>query len=126
MMGKSFLEEISKEVGITLTVDIPHLLDSAKVKKSVRVYVNDILDEIFKIVCQGLDEENMPEYDVFISSSTIFSLMDQVSQLVTESAFLTIWLFFGKTVERWIEVCVEYEEYESASNLKKILESDSE
>jgi hypothetical protein len=35
-------------------------------------------------------------------------------------------LFFGKTVERWIEVCVDYEEYESASNLKKILESDSE
>jgi hypothetical protein len=52
--------------------------------------------------------------------------MDGLSQLVTESAFLTIWLFFGKTVERWIEVCVDYEEYESASNLKKILESDSE
>jgi hypothetical protein len=97
-----------------------------KVRKSIREHVNNILDEVFKIVCQGLDEDNMPEYDVFISSSTIFSLMDGLSQLVTESAFLTIWLFFGKTVERWIEVCVDYEEYESASNLKKILESDSE
>jgi hypothetical protein len=84
----------------------------------------DLLSEAFKLVCQGLDDEYMDSYELMISSETVLSIMDQISEVVIEENFLSIWIFFGSSIENWIETCVEYEEYESATNLKKLLEQD--
>jgi len=123
-MDKSFLEQIKKEVAITLTVDMPDLLDKLNIRNSARGYVMDLLSEAFKLVCQGLDDEYMDSYELMISSETVLSIMDQISEVVIEENFLSIWIFFGSSIENWIETCVEYEEYESATNLKKLLEQD--
>lgn len=123
-MKKSFLEEISKEVAITLTVDMPDLLNKLNIRKSVKDFVMDLLGEAFKISCECLDEDFVTQSDLRIASSTVLSLMDAISEVVTDENYLSIWIFFGTTIERWIEVCVEWEEYESATNLKKLLEQD--
>ena len=123
-MDKSFLEEIKKEVAITLTVDMPDLLDKLNIRNSARGYVMDLLSEAFKLVCQGLDDDYMDSYELLISSETVLSIMDQISEVVVEENFLSIWIFFGSSIENWIDTCVEYEEYESATNLKKLLEQD--
>ena len=123
-MDKSFLEEIKKEVAITLTVDMPDLLDKLNIRNSAGGYVMDLLSEAFKLVCQGLDDDYMDSYELLISSETVLSIMDQISEVVVEENFLSIWIFFGSSIENWIETCVKYEEYESATNLKKLLEQD--
>ena len=123
-MDKSFVEEIKKEVAITLTVDMPDLLDKLNIRNSARGYVMDLLSEAFKLVCQGLDDDYMDSYELLISSETVLSIMDQISEVVVEENFLSIWIFFGSSIENWIDTCVEYEEYESATNLKKLLEQD--
>ena len=123
-MKKSFLEEISKEVAITLTVDMPDLLDKLNIRKSVREYVMDLLGEAFKTACMCLDEDFVSESDLRITSSTILNTMDAISEVVSDEEYLSIWIFFGSSIENWMEVCVQYEEYESATNLKKLLEQD--
>ena len=123
-MKKLFLDEISKEVAITLTVDMPDLLDKLNIKKSVRDFVMDLLGEAFKTSCMCLDEDFVSESDLRIASSTVLGLMDAISEIVTDENYLSIWIFFGTSIENWMEVCVEWEEYESATNLKKLLEQD--
>jgi hypothetical protein len=54
----------------------------------------------------------------------VLGLMDAISEIVTDENYLSIWIFFGTSIENWMEVCVEWEEYESATNLKKLLEQD--
>jgi hypothetical protein len=123
-MKKLFLDEISKEVAITLTVDMPDLLHKLNIKKSVKDFVMDLLGEAFKTACMCLDEDFVSESDLRIASSTVLGLMDAISEIVTDENYLSIWIFFGTSIENWMEVCVEWEEYESATNLKKLLEQD--
>lgn len=48
--------------------------------------------------------------------------IEELSKVVDSKQLLMCWLHIGELVEDWVQMALELEEYESASNLMKILE----
>jgi len=92
---------------------------------------NDIKDRLSHIIFEILNYYYVGVCQDFLTNRQIKDVcyeIDELSFEITEISSphinLQCWLFIGETVEQWIEFALLEEEYEVASNLKKILNSE--
>ncbi len=69
--------------------------------------------------------------EILISNSRIKQTCEEVQKLnddmansISDNDMMYCWLFIGEVVESWIDKAIELELFESASNLKKLLENE--
>jgi len=69
--------------------------------------------------------------EILISNSRIKQTCEEVQKLnddmansISDNDMMYVWLWIGETVESWIEKAIDLEEFEAASNLKKLLENE--
>lgn len=72
----------------------------------------------------GLSEVTLPNGRIKQTCEEIQRLNDDMANSVSDNDMMYIWLYIGELVESWIEKSIELEEYESSSNLKKLLENE--
>jgi hypothetical protein len=77
-----------------------------------------ILDAYFKCVDVGI----LSDRKIRFLQRKVWHLSSEITDLTPPHLNLQIWLWIGETIEKWIDFAVVDEEFESAANLKKMLE----
>ena len=75
---------------------------------------------------EGLQRSVIPQWRCDLISKEIMDISEDLSKLIDETYLLMIWLFIGETIEWWIERAISLDCFESAENLKRILNSSNE
>jgi hypothetical protein len=108
------MSELRKDIATTIYLP-KHLTLSTEVV--------DIVYNILNVIyTYGVDTDIIPDKLVKEACKDVNSFQDELIDIVSANLHLTIWLWIGETVETWIEMAIKLEEFETATNLKKILE----
>lgn len=107
---------------ISLTVQIPEFLDELKHPQRdeiVNGYYN-ILDIYFGGVYSGF----LPNNTIRRWCRRIDTISNDLLEITPPQIHLNSWIWLGAVVELWIEYALQLEEYEVATNLRKLLNSE--
>lgn len=75
---------------------------------------------------EGLQKSIIPQWRCDLISGEIMDISDDLSKLINETYLLMVWLFIGETIECWIKKAISLDCFESAENLKRILQGSNE
>ena len=75
-----------------------------------------------KLFSDGINTNILNESKIKYICDFINAEIEELSKSVDSKQLLMCWLYIGELVEDWVQMALELEEYESASNLMKILE----
>lgn len=108
---------------ISSTIYVPDFL-----KDFQHPHKNDIVEMTFEILNFYYTSSINPEFLHNRKIKRICKDIDMMSQILCDMApseiYLNSWLWIGDTVETWIKMAEQLEEFEVASNLKKVLNSE--
>jgi len=107
-------EEIAK------TVQMPDFLYDFQSEQKEEIVDKTwaILNLYFKCVDVGILNDRKIGY----LQRRVWRLSSEITDITPPHMNLQIWLWIGQTIESWIDFAVVDEEFESAANLKKMLE----
>lgn len=78
---------------------------------------------ILLLFSDGLSASNLSKSKIRLIAKQIESVTNELDIFLTDKQLLLVWSFIGMEVESWIELSLNEEYYESAANLKKIMEA---
>lgn len=106
---------------IASTIEIPGFLKSNKVNTDIVIDVTyAILDAYFNCVSNDLKSD----MDLLKLGLIIDKLSSDLSELANPQTNLQCWLWIGEIVTKWIDIAVDEEEFETAANLRKLLNNE--
>jgi len=108
------------------TVFLPEFVREWTAPVDLKDKVSNIIFEILNLYYVGVSKDLLSNKRIKTICYQIDELSFEISEISTPHINIQCWLFIGETVEKWIEFSILEEEYESASNLKKILNSEYE
>ena len=73
------------------------------------------------IYTQCICDEFLSEREVLIAQLEVDEQSYDIKELCSPEDFFLIWQWIGKTCSKWLKSAVEHQEFESATNLKKVL-----
>ncbi len=112
------LNELKEE--IAETIRLPKYLQT-KVSDEAHTSIWTILNIIYT---SCIDDELLSERMTTIYKIDISEEMLNLKDLTLPEDFLISTLWIEKTVRKWLDSCVNHEEFESAYNLKKLMDLD--
>ena len=111
---------------ISDTVFLPEFIREWTAPADLKDKVSNINFERLNLYYVGVSKEFLTNEHIKEICYEIDELSFEITDISTPNINIQCWLFIGETVEKWIEFSLLEEEYESASNLKKILNSEYE
>lgn len=108
---------------IASTIFLPNFL-----KESLEPNTEDIIKLVFKILDlyhKGISEQNyMKPNMIWRVCSKIDHISMMLKDISSSDFYLQCWLFIGETVNEWISISIECEEFEVATNLRKLFNNE--
>lgn len=117
------MEDFKKE--IAATIEMP---DFIKVYKNIGYHeVVDIVYKILDLYYRGVEESGfLCDTQVLRIVRRISFLYRQIEIKSTSEIFFSCSIWIGDTVTKWIKIAVKVENYEAATNLRKLLNEEYE
>jgi hypothetical protein len=106
------------------TIKQPEFLIDPSSPLSVKNLVWNRVHNILYEYMVGITEILISNSRIKQTCEEIQKISDDMSNNISDNDMMYVWLFLGETVESWIEEAIELEEFECASNLKKLLENE--
>lgn len=78
---------------------------------------------ILLLFLDGVNKKTLTKKRIELIVKHIESTTNELDTFLDERQLLLCWIFVGEKVESWSKLAVECEEYETAANLQKILET---
>ncbi len=109
---------------ISHTIYIPDYLRKWKCDNSTKDLATSILFEILDCYFKGVTGNYLSNRNVKILCNKIDDLSYEFSQITDPDIYLQNWLFIGQTIELWTDLAISLEEFEVATNLRKLLNNE--
>ena len=80
----------------------------------------------YNILClflDGISKEYLKKKNLNLIVKQIEHITYELDTFLDSKQLLMVWAWIGSEVDIWINLCLELEYYESAANLKKIMET---
>jgi hypothetical protein len=106
---------------ISHTIYIPQYLRQWDIDVDTRELVTNLIFDILDHFFRGVVPQFLHGRTIAAVCKKIDHLTYELSQLCDSQIYLQTWLFLGETIESWMQFAVEEEEFEVATNLRKIL-----
>jgi hypothetical protein len=116
------MKDLKLQIGDT--VFLPDFVREWNAPGDTKDRLSHILFEILNFYYCGVTNYFLSNRKIKDTCYEIDELSFEITEITTPHINLQCWLFIGETVEKWIEFALNEEEYETASNLKKILNSE--
>ena len=106
------------------TIFIPkYLIDwNWPLKKKDKAY--DLIFEILHLYSLGVTQEFITGRRVEFICLKIDRLAKELADVSEAEIYLQDWFFIGQTIEKWLVFAIEEEEFEVATNLRKLMHSE--
>lgn len=98
------------------------------IPKTLRYLSAECQDQIWVLLniiyTQCISDEFLSDRQILITELEIEEQSRDIKELCEPEDYFLIWQWIGKTCSKWLESSVKYQEFESATNLKKVLRLD--
>lgn len=78
---------------------------------------------ILLLFSDGLSNKNLTKAKIRLIAKQIENVTNELDTFLDSRQLLLTWSFIGSEIDSWIELSLDKEYYESAANLKKIMEA---
>lgn len=112
------------KVKIADTVFLPQHLRDWPEDLEIKDCAYHIAFDILNLYYLGISTKFMTNRQIKKTCYGIDSLTYDLAQMSPPHINLLNWIWIGETIEKWIQFCVELEEYEAATNLRKLINSE--
>lgn len=116
------MEQLKKEIADT--VFLPTHLRDWKERQEIKDLAYHLVFEILNLYYLGVESSFLDNKKIKKTCRKIDDLNYELAEISTPQVNLQNWLWIGETIEMWIEFSLESEEYEVATNLRKLLNSE--
>lgn len=116
------MDNLKREIANTILM--PDFLKDWSGSESDKGWAYEIIYQILDLYYSAVKREVQTSAFVKRTCFRIDRSSYELQKLLTPNQYLQTWLWIGSIIEVWIDFAVELEEYEVASNLKKILNSE--
>lgn len=116
------MEELKSK--IAATVFLPEHLREWQDHSDIKDYAYKLAFDILNYYYKAVDREFLDNTRVRRICRRIDTLNGELIDITPPHINLQNWLWIGQTIELWIEYSLEAEEYEIATNLRKLLNSE--
>lgn len=77
---------------------------------------------ILLLFSDAISSNNLPKQKLRLIIKQIEDTTNELDTFLDSKQLLMLWIFIGSEIDAWIELCLQEEYYESAANLKKIMD----
>lgn len=112
--------DIRKE--IAKTIDIPDFLK--ELRNLGQQEVVEIVYKILDLYYRGVEPTFLEEKQISRLCRRIDWLSHELQKACEPKIYFKCWIWLGDTVTKWIDISLAVENYEAATNLRKLLNSE--
>lgn len=115
------IKDFKKE--LLYTIKRPDWLEEQSSPLSVKNLAWNGVYNILLLFLDGVNSKTLTKKRVDIIVKHIEATTNELDTFLDEKQLLLCWIFIGEKIESWSKLAVQFEQYETAANLQKILET---
>lgn len=115
------IKDFKKE--LLYTIKRPDWLEEQSSPLSVKNLAWNGVYNILLLFLDAVNEKTLTKKRVEIIVKHIEATTNELDSFLDERQLLLCWIFIGEKIESWSKLAVQWEQYETAANLQKILET---
>ena len=104
------------------------IADTISIPNSLRHLEPDCQDAVWILLniiyTRCIHEDFMSEREILVTQLEVEDQSEDIKKLCDPNDFFLIWQWIGTTCVKWLRSSIKHQEFESATNLKKVLHLD--